>query len=59
VIAQAYLNEWISRAPWPTQIQIEQDLVLSRLIVEIAGHELLGGELNTSGRDLLEQAAYS
>ena len=49
VIAQAYLNEWISRAPWPTQIQIEQDLVLSRLIVEIANHELLGAELALRG----------
>jgi hypothetical protein len=55
VIAQAYLNEWISRAPWPTQIQIEQDLVLSRLIVEIAGHELLGGELALRGGTCLNK----
>jgi hypothetical protein len=50
VIAQAYLNEWISQAPWPTQLQVEQDLVLSRLIVGIAGHELLGGELASRDR---------
>ena len=55
MIAQAYLNEWMSRAPWPTQFQIEQDLVLSRLIVEIAGHELLGGELALRGGTCLNK----
>jgi AAA domain len=49
VIAQAYLNEWASQAPWPQQAQVEQDLVLSRLIVEIARHDLLGGELTFRG----------
>jgi predicted nucleotidyltransferase component of viral defense system len=55
VIAQAYLNEWISHAPWPTQIQVEQDLLLSRLIVQIAGHELLGGELVLRGGTCLNK----
>ncbi len=55
MIAQAYINEWISQAPWPTQIQVEQDLVLSRLIVEIAGHELLGGELAFRGGTCLHK----
>jgi predicted nucleotidyltransferase component of viral defense system len=55
VIAQAYLNEWSSRAPWPQQVQIEQDLVLSRLIVEIAQHELLGGELTFRGGTCLHK----
>jgi predicted nucleotidyltransferase component of viral defense system len=55
VIAQAYLNEWSSRAPWPQQVQIEQDLLLSRLIVEIAQHELLGGELTFRGGTCLHK----
>lgn len=55
MIAQAYLNEWSSRAPWPQQVQIEQDLVLSRLIVEIAQHELLGGELTFRGGTCLHK----
>jgi predicted nucleotidyltransferase component of viral defense system len=55
VIAQAYLNEWTSRAPWPAQVQIEQDLMLSRLIVEIAGHELLGAELAFRGGTCLHK----
>jgi predicted nucleotidyltransferase component of viral defense system len=55
VIAQAYLNEWASQAPWPQQVQIEQDLVLSRLIVEIARHDLLGDELTFRGGTCLHK----
>jgi predicted nucleotidyltransferase component of viral defense system len=55
VIAQAYLNEWAAQAPWPQQTQIEQDLVLSRLIVEIAQHELLGEELAFRGGTCLHK----
>lgn len=35
--------------PWPQPFQVEQDLILSRLIVEIANHELLGEELAMRG----------
>lgn len=55
MIAQAYLNEWAAKAPWPQQIQIEQDLVLSRLIVEIARHELLAGEFAFRGGTCLHK----
>jgi predicted nucleotidyltransferase component of viral defense system len=55
VIAQAYLNEWAAWAPWPQSTQIEQDLVLSRLIVEIARHELLAGELAFRGGTCLHK----
>ena len=55
MIAQAYLNEWTSRAPWPAQVQIEQDLVLSRLVVEIADHDLLGAELAFRGGTCLHK----
>jgi predicted nucleotidyltransferase component of viral defense system len=55
VIAQAYLNEWASRAPWPQQLQIEQDLLLSRLIVEISRHDLLGSELAFRGGTCLHK----
>lgn len=55
MIAQAYLNEWASHAPWTQQIQIEQDLILSRLIVEIAHHEMLGDELAFRGGTCLHK----
>jgi len=49
VIPAAFITEWRSRVPWPESYQVEQDLILSRLMVEIAGNELLGGELVMRG----------
>jgi len=45
VITQPALDQWRSQVPWETPDVVEQDLVLSRLIVEIANHPLLGDEL--------------
>jgi hypothetical protein len=39
VIPQAAITEWGRTVPWPTVEQIEQDLLLSRLIVEIANDD--------------------
>ncbi|HWX44740.1 MAG TPA: nucleotidyl transferase AbiEii/AbiGii toxin family protein [Solirubrobacteraceae bacterium] len=55
MIAQAYLTEWGTRAPWPTATQVEQDLILSRLIVEIAEHPLLSRELAFRGGTCLHK----
>jgi predicted nucleotidyltransferase component of viral defense system len=55
VIAQAYLTEWGIGAPWPTPAQIEQDLILSRMIVEIANHPMLGAELAFRGGTCLHK----
>jgi len=40
LIPQAFIDAWNRTVPWPDDNQIEQDLILSRLIVEIANHEL-------------------
>jgi hypothetical protein len=45
VIPDAYVTQWATGAPWPTRTQVEQDLLLSRLICEIANHPYLGEEL--------------
>jgi len=49
MIPTAHLDAWRQQAPWPNEVDIEQDLVLSRLIVEIAGDPLLGQELAFRG----------
>lgn len=36
MIPEAYVTHWSSFAPWPTLVQVEQDLLLSRLICEVA-----------------------
>lgn len=62
MISAPYLTEWRVGAPWPTAAQVEQDLILSRLIVEIADHELLSRELAFRGGTCLHKlqlpAAY-
>jgi len=45
VIPRAAITAWGRTVPWPTVEQVEQDLLLSRLIVEIANDEYLGNEL--------------
>lgn len=65
MIPAADITAWRRRAPWPDDTQIEQDLVLSRLMIEIANHELLGPELAFRGGTCLhklhlpEAARYS
>lgn len=49
MIPSAAITEWSRRAPWATRAQIEQDLILSRLIVEIAADPLLGSEFALRG----------
>lgn len=55
MIPAAYVTDWERRAPWPTREQIEQDLLLSRLIVDIANDEYLGSELVFRGGTCLHK----
>lgn len=55
MIPKAQITHWSAGAPWPTELQIEQDLVLSRLIVDIANHPLLGQELAFRGGTCLHK----
>ncbi|RTL09326.1 MAG: hypothetical protein EKK62_02785 [Acidimicrobiia bacterium] len=55
MIPAGHITRWAKNAPWPTREQVEQDLVLSRLIVEIANHPLLGDELVFRGGTCLHR----
>lgn len=55
MIPAAHITDWERRAPWPTREQIEQDLLLSRLIIEIANDEYLGDELVFRGGTCLHK----
>lgn len=65
MIPAANITAWRRNAPWPDDTQVEQDLVLSRFMVEIANHDLLGPELSFRGGTCLhklhlpEPARYS
>jgi predicted nucleotidyltransferase component of viral defense system len=55
VIPRAAITEWGRTVPWPTVEQIEQDLLLSRLIIEIANDDYLGDELLFRGGTCLHK----
>lgn len=49
MLPRAALNAWAQQVPWPNDVDVEQDLILSRAIVDIANHPLLGEELAFRG----------
>jgi len=55
VIDRPALIAWRSRAPWPNPLQVEQDLLLSRLMIEIAHDDVLGPELTLRGGTCLHK----
>ncbi|GAB3261366.1 nucleotidyl transferase AbiEii/AbiGii toxin family protein [Nocardioides dilutus] len=55
MIPRAVVQAWASEKPWSTLVQVEQDLVLARLIVEISEHPVLGEELVFRGGTCLHQ----
>ncbi len=49
MIPQAFITEWRQRAPWSQDAQVEQDLIISRAMVEIFSHPLLTENLAFRG----------
>lgn len=55
MIPQAYINEWRAFSPWSTEAQIEQDLILSRAIIEIFSEPSLAKALAFRGGTALHK----
>jgi predicted nucleotidyltransferase component of viral defense system len=55
LIPQAYITAWRAVAPWPDDAQVEQDLVLSRAVVELFSVPELGGKLALRGGTALNK----
>jgi Nucleotidyl transferase AbiEii toxin, Type IV TA system len=49
VIPHDYITGWRAEAPWVQDFQVEQDLVISRALVEIFSHPLLHESLALRG----------
>jgi hypothetical protein len=49
VIPRDYITEWRSEVPWIRNDQVEQDLVISRALVEIFSNPLLQDALAFRG----------
>jgi predicted nucleotidyltransferase component of viral defense system len=55
MIPQRYIEEWRAVAPWTTDAQVEQDLVIARAIVEIYSDDLLKKSLAFRGGTALHK----
>ncbi len=53
MIPRDYILEWRAQAPWPQDFQVEQDLIISRALVEIFSHPLLHDVLAFRGATAL------
>jgi len=45
LIPKDFITEWRREAPWIEDAQVEQDLVISRALVEIFSNDILKGAL--------------
>ena len=58
MIPMAYITQWRQLAPWPDDMQVEQDLILSRIIVDIFSDPVLKGELAFRGGTALHKLFF-
>ncbi|MBT4879519.1 MAG: nucleotidyl transferase AbiEii/AbiGii toxin family protein [Alphaproteobacteria bacterium] len=55
MIPQNFITEWKNKAPWQDNAQVEQDLILSRSIVEIFSNKILRDKLIFRGGTALHK----
>lgn len=55
MIPRAHLTHWRARAPWPDDAQVEQDLILSRVLIELFEHPALASALAFRGGTALHK----
>ena len=59
MIPQNYITAWRAHVPWVNDAQIEQDLILSRAIIEIFSEQLLSKELAFRGGTALHKIFFT
>ncbi|MHB8373011.1 MAG: nucleotidyl transferase AbiEii/AbiGii toxin family protein, partial [Thermoplasmataceae archaeon] len=58
MIPQDYITAWNQVAPWASQRQVEQDLIISRALVAIFSDPFLRGELRFRGGTALNKLHF-
>lgn len=58
MIPRANITAWRSMAPWATDAQVEQDLVISRALVDLYRDDLLARELAFRGGTALQKLHF-
>ncbi|MEW6776465.1 MAG: nucleotidyl transferase AbiEii/AbiGii toxin family protein [Bdellovibrionota bacterium] len=59
MIPRAHITAWRAQAPWPDDAQVEQDLILSRALVEIFESKLLARSLVFRGGTALHKLFFA
>ena len=59
MIPKANITQWRAQAPWSTDEQVEQDLILSRILVEIFSDPVLNNELVFRGGTALHKLFFN
>lgn len=59
MIPRAHVTAWRSQAPWPTDAQVEQDLVLSRALTEIFKLSAIAREVAFRGGTALHKLYFN
>ena len=49
MIPRDYITEWRKKAPWIENFQVEQDLIISRALVDLFSHPLIRSALAFRG----------
>lgn len=59
MIPQANITAWRSNAPWPDDAQVEQDLVLTRAVIQLFSDPALAGKIAMRGGTALHKLFLS
>lgn len=59
MIPKRYITQWLSKAPWPSLSQVEQDLIVSRAIIAIFNSPLLKTHLVFRGGTALNKLFFN
>ena len=58
MIPKVVIDEWRQQAPWPLDEQVEQDLIISRALVELFNHEVLKDKIAFRGGTALHKLVF-
>ena len=58
MIPRAHITAWRNAVPWATDAQVEQDLVISRALVDLYSDDLLARELTFRGGTALQKLHF-
>jgi len=59
MIPRAYIDAWRAHAPWRSDAQVEQDIIICRALVEIFRHPVLSQQLVFRGGTALHKLFFS